>query len=80
MAPVECSWTLTTGCQGTHDQTVAKPMRFGISTHLFHSERLERDHLVEIAAHGFDSLELFATRSHFDYRDLILGLTLTGVV
>jgi sugar phosphate isomerase/epimerase len=43
--------------------------RFGVSTHLFHEERLTRDHLVHIAAHGFDSIELFATRSHFDYTD-----------
>ena len=45
------------------------PMRFGISTHLYHDQRLSRDHLVEIAAHGFESIELFATRSHFDYHD-----------
>lgn len=43
--------------------------RFGISTHLFHESRLEREHLVHIAAHGFDAVEVFATRSHFDYRD-----------
>jgi sugar phosphate isomerase/epimerase len=43
--------------------------RFGISTHLFHEHRLTRDHLVHIAAHGFDAVELFATRSHFDYHD-----------
>jgi sugar phosphate isomerase/epimerase len=43
--------------------------RFGISTHLFHGHRLSREHLVHIAAHGFDEIELFATRSHFDYRD-----------
>ncbi len=42
---------------------------FGISTHLYLGDRLERDHLVEIAAHGFDAVELFAVRSHFDYRD-----------
>ena len=41
--------------------------RFGISTHLFHESRLGREHLVEIAAHHFDTVELFATRSHFDY-------------
>ena len=41
--------------------------RFGISTHLYHNERLERDHLVEIAAHGFECVEVFATRTHFDY-------------
>ena len=43
--------------------------RFGVSTHLFHESRLTRDHLVHIAAHGFDAVELFATRSHFDYHD-----------
>ena len=44
-------------------------MRYGVSTHLFHDLRLDREHLVEIAAHGFDSIELFATRTHFDYHD-----------
>jgi sugar phosphate isomerase/epimerase len=44
-------------------------MQFGISTHLYHGARLDRDHLVEIAAHGFEAVELFATRTHFDYRD-----------
>jgi sugar phosphate isomerase/epimerase len=44
-------------------------MRFGISTHLYHDRRLERGHLAQIAAHGFESIELFATRSHFDYRN-----------
>lgn len=43
--------------------------RFGISTHLFHERRLSREHLVDIAAHGFETVEVFATRSHFDYRD-----------
>jgi sugar phosphate isomerase/epimerase len=42
---------------------------FGISTHLFHGHRLDREHLVEIAAHGFETVELYATRTHFDYRD-----------
>jgi sugar phosphate isomerase/epimerase len=46
-------------------------LRFGVSTHLFHDQRLERDHLVEIAAHGFDCIELFATRTHFDYHDSV---------
>jgi sugar phosphate isomerase/epimerase len=40
-----------------------------VSTHLFHDHRLTRAHLAEVAAHGFDTIELFATRSHFDYRD-----------
>ena len=44
-------------------------MRFGISTYLYHDQRLERDHLVQIASYGFETIELFATRSHFDYHD-----------
>jgi sugar phosphate isomerase/epimerase len=44
-------------------------MRFGISTHLYHDQRLSREHLAEIAAHGFEAVELFATRTHFDYHD-----------
>lgn len=43
--------------------------RFGVSTHLYHDQRLDREHLVEIAAHGFECVEVFATRSHFDYHD-----------
>ena len=42
---------------------------FGISTHLYVGDRLDREHLVEIAAHGFDAIEVFAVKSHFDYRD-----------
>jgi sugar phosphate isomerase/epimerase len=44
-------------------------MRFGISTHLYHDQQLGRDHLAEIASYGFEAIELFATRSHFDYHD-----------
>lgn len=44
-------------------------MQFGISTHLYHGDRLDRDHLVEIAAHGFEAVEVFATRTHVDYHD-----------
>jgi sugar phosphate isomerase/epimerase len=43
--------------------------RFGVSTHLFHEHRLSREHLVHVAAHGFEAVELFATRGHFDYHD-----------
>jgi sugar phosphate isomerase/epimerase len=42
---------------------------FGISTHLTVDQRLDRDHLVEIAAHGFEAVEVFAARTHFDYGD-----------
>jgi sugar phosphate isomerase/epimerase len=38
-----------------------------VSTHLYHGQRLNRDHIAEIGAHGFERLELFATRTHFDY-------------
>ena len=44
-------------------------MQFGISTHLYHDQRLDRQHLAQIAGYGFEEIELFATRSHFDYRD-----------
>lgn len=44
-------------------------MRFGISTHLYHRERLRREHLAEIASHGFEAVELFALKGHFDYHD-----------
>jgi len=43
--------------------------RFGISTHLFHDRRLTREDIIDVAAHDFELLELFATRSHVDYRD-----------
>jgi esterase/lipase superfamily enzyme len=52
------------------DPPVSTP-RFGVSTHLFHDRKLDRDHLVEIAAHGFECVEVFATRSHFDYHDSV---------
>jgi sugar phosphate isomerase/epimerase len=64
--------------------------QFGVSTHLYHGQRLGREHLLEIAAHGFDSVELFATRTHFDYHSQTAvadlqqwladaGLTLHGI-
>jgi sugar phosphate isomerase/epimerase len=43
--------------------------QFGISTHLYHGQRLRREHLLEIAAHGFEWVEVFATRTHFDYHN-----------
>jgi len=42
---------------------------FGVSTHLYVGDRLDREHLVEIAAHGFEAVEVFAVTDHFDYRD-----------
>jgi sugar phosphate isomerase/epimerase len=43
--------------------------QFGVSTHLYHHQRLCREHLLEIAAHGFEVIEIFATRTHFDYHN-----------
>jgi sugar phosphate isomerase/epimerase len=43
--------------------------QFGVSTYLYHAQRLCRDHLLEIAAHGFDCVEVYATRTHFDYHN-----------
>jgi sugar phosphate isomerase/epimerase len=42
---------------------------FGVSTHLFHETRLTREQLADIAGHGFEAVEVFATRAHFDYHD-----------
>lgn len=61
-----------------------------MSTHLYHGQRLSRDHLLEIAAHGFETVEVFATRAHFDYHNTAAvadlqqwlaeaGLTLHGI-
>ena len=35
-------------------------MQFGISTHLYHDQRLSREHLAQIAGYGFEAVELFA--------------------
>ena len=43
--------------------------QFGVSTHLYHSDQLTRDHLLEMASFGFETVELFATRTHFDYHN-----------
>jgi len=44
-------------------------VQFGVSTQLYHAQRLRRDHLAEVAAHGFAAVEIIATRSHVDYHD-----------
>jgi sugar phosphate isomerase/epimerase len=45
---------------------VAKRL-FGVSTHLYRAQRLNRDHLREIAAHGFEVVELATAPGHVDY-------------
>jgi sugar phosphate isomerase/epimerase len=42
---------------------------FGVSTHLYHGDRLRREHLLEVSSYGFEKLEVFATRTHFDYQN-----------
>jgi len=42
---------------------------FAVSTYLYRQRRLIRDQLLEIAAHGFAALELFAARTHLDYHN-----------
>jgi hypothetical protein len=44
--------------------------RFGVSTQLFLDSRLTLAHLVEISASGIEAVEVFGSRSHFDYSDL----------
>ena len=46
---------------------MATQRSFGVSTHLYHGLRLTRDHLLEIGSFGFRAVEVFATRTHFDY-------------
>jgi sugar phosphate isomerase/epimerase len=55
-----------------------RAVRFGISTHLYHQERLERRHLLELAEFGFTDIELFATIGHFDYHDARAADELAG--
>jgi sugar phosphate isomerase/epimerase len=43
--------------------------RFGVSTRLYQRHRLGRDHLLEIAAHGFEAVELIAARAHLDFQN-----------
>ena len=43
--------------------------QFAVSTFLYRQKRLTRDQLVEISAHGFTFVELFASRLHIDYHN-----------
>jgi sugar phosphate isomerase/epimerase len=53
-------------------------VRFGISTHLYCDRLLGPEHLGELAGFGFHEIELFATRGHFDYRDVSAVDALAG--
>src|SRR6185436_14030134 len=70
--------------------SVARTREFGISTRLYLDQRLGREHLVDIAGHGFETIDLFAIETHVDYANPAAvadlqqwlaeaGLTLHGV-
>jgi len=40
--------------------------QFGISTKLYQSQRLSREHLMAIAAHGFEAVEVAVAAGHFE--------------
>jgi len=42
---------------------------FEVSSHLYRQQRLTRDRLLEIAAHGFETVELVAERAHIDFQN-----------
>jgi sugar phosphate isomerase/epimerase len=48
---------------------VATKRRFGVFTRLYQAQRLTREHLAEIAAHGFETVELLASSTHVDFRN-----------
>jgi len=50
-------------------EVVVRNRRFGVSTHLYRAQRLSREHLLEIAAHGFEAIELASTQTHLDYHN-----------
>lgn len=48
---------------------VTATRQFGVSTRLYRQERLSRGHLAEIAAHGFEAVEVVAARTHVDFHN-----------
>ncbi|MCL6482437.1 MAG: sugar phosphate isomerase/epimerase [Firmicutes bacterium] len=53
-------------------------MRIGLSTYLFVGQPLQPALLEEIVRAGFNELEIFCVRSHFDYRNAETVRTLAG--
>jgi sugar phosphate isomerase/epimerase len=43
--------------------------QFGVSSQLYQGQRLQREHLLEIAAGGFDAIEVVGAPGHFDVRN-----------
>jgi sugar phosphate isomerase/epimerase len=48
---------------------MARRRPFGVSTHLFHRDRLAREHLREVGSQGFECIELFGVQTHIDYHN-----------
>lgn len=46
---------------------MGRARRFAVSTYFIRHQRLTREHLRDIAAAGFNTIELFADRTHLDY-------------
>lgn len=44
-------------------------MEFGLSTHIFFSDRLTPEHLERIRLAGFETTEIFCSCQHFDHHD-----------
>ena len=51
-------------------------MKQGLSTHLFVEEKLSLERLKEVRVLGFETLEIFALKPHFDYQDKKLAADL----
>lgn len=47
---------------------MARARRFALSSYCIRHQRLTREHLRDIAAAGFDTIELYAERTHVDYQ------------
>lgn len=49
--------------------TTVRKRLFGVSSRLYLPQRLTRDALLEIAAHGFETVEIVAERAHLDFEN-----------
>ena len=59
-----------------HLESLINSMKQGLSTHLFVEEKLSLERLKEVRALGFETLEIFALKPHFDYQDKKLAADL----
>jgi len=57
-------------------ESLMNSMKQGLSTHLFVEEKLSLERLKEVRSLGFETLEIFALKPHFDYQDKKLAADL----